>query len=185
MIMKSKSSICFCLFALILWNFSCKNTSQDHGKNQRVVTANTKLLIDSLLYAFVDNGDVAGISALVYENEEETYFNAFGYADRENDVPMSRNTIVQIYSMTKPIVSVLALLLMEQGKLRLYDMLPQFDRRFAQLRVLTHEGSILPAERPVMVEDLLTHRAGFTYDCAVLKFVDAFASFLGELLWLV
>ncbi|HCX76495.1 MAG TPA: serine hydrolase, partial [Algoriphagus sp.] len=58
-------------------------------------------------------GNVAGISALVYEKGEEVYFNAFGYADREAGVPMDRNTIVKIYSMTKPVTGVALMSLYE------------------------------------------------------------------------
>ena len=87
-----------------------------------------------------------------------------GYADANAGTPIPSGAIYRIYSMTKPIVSVLALILMEQGKLRLYDMLAQYDKRFAQMRVLTPAGDILPVQRPIHVEDLITHRAGFTYD---------------------
>ena len=66
--------------------------------------------------------------------------------------------------MTKPIVSVLALQLVEQGRLRLYDMVAQYDERFAQMLVLAADGSMTPAARPITVEDLLTHRAGFSYE---------------------
>ena len=66
--------------------------------------------------------------------------------------------------MTKPIVSVMALILIEQGRLRLFDFLPQFDPAFARMMVLHPSGRLEPAERPITVEDLLTHRAGFTYE---------------------
>ncbi|XOV85006.1 MAG: serine hydrolase domain-containing protein [bacterium] len=89
---------------------------------------------------------------------------ASGFADAALRTPIPEQAIYRIYSMTKPIVSVLALMLMERGKLRLYDMLPQFDRRFAQMRVLTTNGDIVPALRPITVEDLLTHRSGLTYE---------------------
>jgi CubicO group peptidase (beta-lactamase class C family) len=89
---------------------------------------------------------------------------ASGFADAALRTPIPEHAIYRIYSMTKPIVSVLALMLMERGKLRLFDMLPQFDRRFAQMRVLTPNGDIVPAVRPITVEDLLTHRSGLTYE---------------------
>ena len=100
-----------------------------------------------------------------------------GYADAAARTPIPEGAIYRIYSMTKPIVSVLALILMEQGKLRLYDMLAQYDKRFAQMRVLTPDGDILPAVRPITVEDLITHRSGFTYEfihgCHVAQYYRA------------
>jgi len=66
--------------------------------------------------------------------------------------------------MTKPIVSVMALILIEQGKLRLYDALAQYNPAFSAMRVLLPNGRLEPAQRPILVEDLMTHRAGFTYE---------------------
>ncbi len=87
-----------------------------------------------------------------------------GYADAASRIPLPDGGIYRIYSMTKPIVSVLALMLMEQGKLRLFDPVSTYDPAFANLQVLEASGALRPAERPIHVEDLLTHRAGFTYE---------------------
>src|SRR5690348_1807612 len=86
------------------------------GADRRVVTAATRARIDSTLRRFVERGDVAGISALVYEKGSEAYFGAFGYADREAKRPMARDAIVQIYSMTKPVAGVALMQQFEQGK---------------------------------------------------------------------
>ena len=87
-----------------------------------------------------------------------------GHLDADAKTTLPASPIYRIYSMTKPIVSVMALILIEQGKLRLYDFLPQFDSAFANMRVLLPTGQLAPAARPILVEDLLTHRAGFTYE---------------------
>jgi CubicO group peptidase (beta-lactamase class C family) len=71
-----------------------------------VVDGTAKARIDSTLRAFVSDGKIAGVSALVYEKGEEVYFNAFGMADREANRPMKRDAIVQIFSMTKPVTGV-------------------------------------------------------------------------------
>src|SRR3954465_856604 len=68
-----------------------------------IVDKAVKARIDATLKSFVDSGKVAGVSALIFEKNKEVYFNAFGHADREAKIPMDRNTIVRIYSMTKPI----------------------------------------------------------------------------------
>ncbi len=120
--------------------------------------------MESVAQGYVSAEKYAGIEWRV-EREGETFLEGTaGLADPLAGTPVPERALYRIYSMTKPIVSVLALLLVEQGKLRLYDMLPQFDRRFGAMRVLTPDGSILPAERPIMVEDLLTHRAGLSYE---------------------
>ena len=76
--------------------------------------------IDSALKSMVDSKSVVGVSALVYERGREAYFGAFGLADRENNKPMARDTIVQIFSMTKPITGVALMQLYERGKFDLF-----------------------------------------------------------------
>jgi CubicO group peptidase (beta-lactamase class C family) len=112
---------------------------------------------------YIDSNTFAGIEWLVQRRGEDLSRGQVGYADTAK-TPIPWNALYRIYSMTKPITSVIALILIEEGKLRLYDMLPQFDKRFAQMTVLTASGQIAPAQRPITIEDLLTHRAGFTYE---------------------
>ncbi len=113
---------------------------------------------------YIDNNTFAGIEWLIERRGEELARGQCGYANAQTKQRIPEHALYRIYSMTKPITSVMALILIEQGKLRLYDMLPQFDKRFAQMTVLSANGQIAPAQRPITVEDLLTHRAGFTYE---------------------
>jgi len=113
---------------------------------------------------YIDNNTFAGIEWLVERRGEEIARGHCGHADVVAKKPIPKNALYRVYSMTKPITSVMALILIEQGKLRLFDFLPQFDKRFAQMTVLDARGQIEPALRPITVEDLLTHRAGFTYE---------------------
>ena len=106
----------------------------------------------------------SGIEWYVEAKGEAVNEGVVGFADVEKETPVPSGALYRIFSMTKPVVSLLALQLIEQGKLRLYDMVAQYDPRFAQMTVLTPQGAIVPAERPITVEDLLTHRAGFTYE---------------------
>ncbi len=122
--------------------------------------------IDKTLSGFVEAGDIAGVSALVYEKGEEVYFNAFGYADRENQIPMDRNTIVKIYSMTKPVTGVALMTLWEQERFELDDSIGMYIPELADMKVYTgvdRNGSIMvePANRPITVRDLTRHTAGF------------------------
>ena len=118
----------------------------------------------------------AGIEWLVEQRGRVLARGQSGYLEAETRTALPASPIYRIYSMTKPIVSVMALVLIEQGKLRLYDMVAQFDPAFAGLRVLLPNGRYVPAERPVTVEDLITHRAGFTYEfisgCHIAPFYE-------------
>src|ERR1041384_1828885 len=75
--------------------------------------------IDAALRGITDSQGLVGVSALVYQDGHEAYFGAFGQADREAGKPMTRDTLVQIFSMTKPIAGVALMSLYEAGKFKL------------------------------------------------------------------
>ncbi|MFC3880003.1 serine hydrolase domain-containing protein [Algoriphagus namhaensis] len=133
---------------------------------QRIIDTDAKSRLDSTLQAYVNSGNVAGISALIFEKDEEVYFNAFGYADRENEVPMDRNTIVKIYSMTKPITGTALMTLWEEGKFQLDDPLEKYAPEFANMKVyqgVDESGNMIlvDADRPISIRDITRHTAGF------------------------
>jgi len=86
-----------------------------------------------------------------------------GTSDTDRRIPLQEDAIYRIYSMTKPIVSFLALMLIERGQLRLSDFVMQYIPAFAGARVLCEGGTEAPV-RPITVEDLVTHRSGISYD---------------------
>jgi len=110
---------------------------------------------------YIDREQFASIEWLV---EAKGQILSTGKVDPKAGSSIPTDALYRIYSMTKPIVSVMALMLIEQGKLRLYDALAQFNPAFAGMRVLHASGRLEPAVRPILVEDLLTHRSGFTYE---------------------
>lgn len=126
----------------------------------------TAARIDSLLRDFVDSGQVAGISALVFEKGREAYFGAYGWSDRANGIPMARNTLVQIYSMTKPLTGTALMTLYETGAFDLDDPLTQYAPEFEDMQVYTGvdaDGNLLlePVRRPISIRDITRHTAGF------------------------
>lgn len=131
-----------------------------------VVTPAASARIDSLLRDMVTTGKVAGISALVWEKGAEAYFGAFGYSDREDSIPMDRNTIVQIYSMTKPITGTALMTLYEDGAFDLDAPLTQYAPEFEDMQVyagMDENGEMLlePVRRPISIRDITRHTAGF------------------------
>ncbi|MGE5519974.1 MAG: serine hydrolase domain-containing protein [Candidatus Dadabacteria bacterium] len=131
-----------------------------------IVDQAVKTRIDSTLKSFVDAGSVAGVSALIFEKNKEVYYNAFGYADMEAKVPMDRNTIVRIYSMTKPITGVALMTLYEKKAFQLDDPLSKYAPEFANMKVykgVDATGSLIlePARRPITIRDLTRHTTGF------------------------
>lgn len=125
--------------------------------------------IDDALRSVVQDGKVVGVSALVFERGKEAYFGAFGLADRENNKPMARDTIVQIFSMTKPVTGVALMKLYERGKFQLDDPLYKYLPEYANVKVfagLDADGNpkLEAPKRPITVRDILRHTAGFGTD---------------------
>lgn len=122
--------------------------------------------IDGVLRDMVASDEAVGVSALVYERGQEAYFGAFGMADREAGRPMQRDTLAQIYSMTKPVTGVVLMTLYDEGRFQLDDPLARHLPEYAGVRVYAGEDEagqpLLEApRRPILVRDILRHTAGF------------------------
>jgi CubicO group peptidase (beta-lactamase class C family) len=122
--------------------------------------------IDVVLQAFVDRGQIAGAEAIVFKDGREVYYGSFGYADREARRSMSRDTLIQIYSMSKPVTGVALMQLHEQGRFQLDDALEQYLPEFAGMKVYVGEGAngapiLEDARRQITVRDITRHTAGF------------------------
>ncbi|MFH6602679.1 serine hydrolase domain-containing protein [Maribacter algicola] len=159
-------SLAFLLFLIIACKENQPKTQVAESAAQMVIDQTAKSRIDSVLKGFVDSGNIAGVSALIFEKDKEVYFNAFGYADREAEKPMDRNTIVQIYSMTKPVTGTALMTLYEQGKFDLDDPIEKYAPEFSKMTVYTgvdKNGKILtePLNRPITIRDVTRHTAGF------------------------
>lgn len=118
-----------------------------------------------------DAGLLAGALTLVWYRGKTLQINEFGYRDIDARVPMQRDTVFRIASMTKPVTVAAAMALAEEGRLSLRDPIAQWLPEFAAPRVLVdHRGPMdktVPTERPITVEDLMTHRSGLAYQFSV------------------
>ena len=119
------------------------------------------------LQGVIDNGDLSGAVTLVWRGGEVVRVDTLGKADLETNAPMRRDTLFRIASMTKPVTSVAALMLMEEGAFALDDPIVKWAPEFADMPVLRSASGPLedtyPAPRQITFEDLLTHRAGLAY----------------------
>lgn len=155
------------LFVFLYAGSFAQTAQKNKGANVRtIVDKSIKARIDSTLKGFVDSGKIAGVSALIFEKNKEVYFNSFGYADREAKIPIDRNTIVRIYSMTKPVTGVALMKLYEKGAFQLDDPLSKYAPEFADMKVfkgVDSAGNMIlePAKRPITIRDITRHTAGF------------------------
>src|SRR5271165_4384335 len=117
---------------------------------------------------FVETGRHAGVSLLLARDGRIADTFATGFRNREIDLPMSRDTIVRVYSMTKIVVSVAALTLLEEGKLGLLDPVTDYLPEFRDLQVLVggtaENPELVPADKPLTIQHLFTHTSGMIYD---------------------
>src|SRR5689334_22663209 len=128
-------------------------------KTAPIVTPDVKSRIDATLKRFIDSGKIAGVSALIFERGKEVYFNSFGYADREAKRPMDRNTLVRIFSMTKPVTGVALMTLYEKGAFQLDDPLSKYCPEFTDMKVykgVDANGNLIlePAKRSITIRDI-------------------------------
>jgi len=112
---------------------------------------------------YTQSRSYAGIVWQVQKSGETIAQGTSGTADEAGNAQLKQDAIFRIYSMTKPIVSVMALILIQRGQLRLSDFVMQFIPAFASTEVLC-PGGTEPQMRPITIEDLLTHRSGISYD---------------------
>ena len=122
--------------------------------------------IQPVLDRFTSEKNAAGLNLLVTKDGQELGYWQSGYADLEAGREYSRDTIVRLYSMTKPVTAVAAMILMEQGKLDFADELYRYLPEFADLKVCTQggkEGKPVKAARPILIQDLLNMTSGYTY----------------------
>ena len=123
--------------------------------------------IPGALQGVVEAGDLSGFVTLIWRKGEIVQLNTLGKRDIAADKPMTRDTMFRIASMTKPLTSVLALMLMEEGRLKLDDPITKWAPEFSGMKVLKSAtgplDDVVDAPRDITVEDLLTHRSGLAY----------------------
>ena len=133
--------------------------------------------LDRHFARYVDQGLLAGWQIVVTRRGEVAHASTYGQADREAGTAVAPDTLWRIYSMSKPITSVAAMMLWEEGAFELTDEISKWLPEFAQPKVYD-KGSALrpftvPAVEPIRVWHLLTHTSGLTYGFIQTSVVDA------------
>ncbi len=117
-----------------------------------------------LLNQFVAEGKIAGAVAAVARDGKLAYLEAVGLQDLASRVPMSDRSLFRIYSMTKPVTAVAAMMLFEEGRFRLDDPVSKYIPEFSQVRVVSAPGAVpRPPTRGITIEDLLLHTSGLSH----------------------
>src|SRR5262249_55411830 len=114
--------------------------------------------------AYVARGEIPGFITLVHRDGALAHMDVVGWQDQEAQIPLKRDTIFRIASMSKPVASVATLMLMEEGKFRLEDPIDRWLPELANRKVMKNPAGAIddtyPSPRPITVGDLLTQRPG-------------------------
>ncbi len=132
----------------------------------------------------IEAGDLSGVATLVWRAGRIVHVAAQGKRDLAANLPMMRDTLFRIASLTKPVTSVAAMMLVEEGRITLEEPITHWAPEFSAMTVLRNPNGPLddfePAQRPITFGDLLSHRAGFTYgDFHTGPIAAAYANALG------
>ena len=119
--------------------------------------------VDAALKPYIDNKQLAGAVVAIARKNKTVYMKSFGAADIDSNKAMTNNAIFRIASMTKPVTSVAVMMLYEEGKFLLDDPIAKFIPEFKEPKVLSADGTTVPAKREITIRDLLRHTSGISY----------------------
>lgn len=118
--------------------------------------------IERLMNNVIQSKEAVGANILILHKGQELYHKVFGLADKELQLPMKRDTIFRLFSMTKPVTACATMILVERGELDLQDPVSKYLEGFQNQTVWTEEG-LVPVEREVTIFDLLNMTSGIPY----------------------
>ncbi|MDR0948869.1 MAG: beta-lactamase family protein [Lachnospiraceae bacterium] len=124
---------------------------------------NYQKTMDNLLCNAIHAGEINGANVLMIHKGQELYRANYGYADKEQEVPMRHDTIFRLYSMTKPITAVAVMILAERGEIDLRDPVSYYLPCFCDQKVLMPDGSLVRANRDSTIWDMLHMSSGIPY----------------------
>ena len=119
--------------------------------------------ITAMAQRYVDEDKLAGVVTLIARDGAIVHFEAVGQRGAEDGRPMTKDALFRIFSMTKPITAVAAMMLYEEGLFQLTDPVDKFVPEFAEMTVLGEDGIVRPAEKQMTMQQLLSHTTGLSY----------------------
>ncbi|MGC2450493.1 MAG: serine hydrolase domain-containing protein, partial [Candidatus Sulfotelmatobacter sp.] len=154
------------VFFLSVWTFAQELPA---AKPESVGLSSERLeRISTVVQRDIDNKRIAGAVTLVVRHGKVAFFKAQGMADREAGKAMPTDAMFRICSMSKPITTVAAMMLYEEGKFLLEDPVSKYLPGFKNMKVLVKpaegERYTIPATKEITIRDLMRHTSGMTYN---------------------
>jgi CubicO group peptidase (beta-lactamase class C family) len=133
--------------------------------------------------AAISRGETPGALTLLWRHDGEKLYHASGYADLGRNVPIARDTLFRMYSLTKPITAVTAMTLVERGDLDLFSPVGDYLESYKNQQVAVGDNRCVPVTRPMLVADLFSMTSGLCYpgdatpaERAMTKLFEAFTA---------
>ena len=164
--------ICAALaLAALAWGFAAPAVAEKPAAIASAFSQEKLGRVSDYMKNEVATGKIPGAIVLIQQHGRPVYYEKFGVRDVETGQKLTDDTIFRLYSMSKPVTSVAAMMLVEDGKLALDDPLSKYIPAFADVKVSVakHDDSgkvtltLEPLQRPITIEDLLRHTSGITY----------------------
>jgi CubicO group peptidase (beta-lactamase class C family) len=168
---RSDSTVRRLAAAAALLLFAAGSAQAEPPASPRTFSADGLAKVSDYIRNEIATGKIPGAILLIQRHGKPVYSRNFGVRDVATELSMSADTIFRLYSMSKPITSVAAMMLVEDGKLALNDSVSKYIPAFADLKVgveLKDDSGkpalkLEPLARPITIEDLLRHTSGLTY----------------------
>ena len=159
------------LIWLVLTSFVCAAPLPEASPESVGMSSERLKRLDATFQKIIDDKELPGVTLTIARKGKLVYQKSFGFQDREKSTSMSNDSIFRIYSMTKPVASVAAMILVEEGKLQLAEPISKYIPEFKEMKVgidtVDANGAVtfatVPAKRQITVQDLLRHTSGLTY----------------------
>jgi len=173
---------CLLLIVPLLLLSSCKSevTLESQGFDSEKITVFQTFIADE-----IDSGKIAGAEVLIAKNNTIVMHDVQGYANLNDKKPLAKNSIYYLQSMTKPIISVAIMQLVEKGLLSLEDTIEHYIPEATGLQVILDpetgmQGAKVSVEEPITIRRLLSHTAGFSHGLGANKMeMELYASLYG------
>ena len=130
-------------------------------------------MFSNIAEKFISNKLIAGLEWDIRIKNEVLSSGATGFKDSRSKEPLEKGQIYRIFSMTKPIVSMACIRLIERNKIHLNSVAQEFIPSLKSLKVIRPGGTLERLKRPITIVDLLTHTAGFSYSFNIGCKIDA------------
>ncbi|MDA0348941.1 MAG: serine hydrolase, partial [Verrucomicrobia bacterium] len=151
------------LLSASLANLDSKVVNLPFAKPESVGMSTERLeRIDENLNKLVDSGELPGAVSLVARHGKIVHYENYGLRDLESGNPMEKDTLVRIYSMTKPVVSSALMMLHEEGKFQLNEPVSKYIPQFKDQKVMV-DGELVEPKRQMTIQHLFNHTSGLTY----------------------